>query len=60
MMSAQEWVPKVSCDLKLHAEWKSEVNVNKQTNMMARFQHRPMQSLLAYQSPPNEWQKAER
>ena len=31
MTSAQEWVPKVSCDLKLHAEWKSEVNVNKQT-----------------------------
>ena len=31
MTSAQEWVPKVSRDLKLHAEWKSEVNVNKQT-----------------------------
>ena len=31
MTSAQEWVPKVSRDLKLRAEWKSEVNVNKQT-----------------------------
>ena len=33
MTSAQEWVPKISRDLKLLAEWKSEVNaiVNKQT-----------------------------
>ena len=31
MTSAQEWVPNVLRDLKLRAEWKSEVNVNKQT-----------------------------